>query len=274
MISDSDYQNELETALEAAERSCKVMEEMKNSVEISSRKKSYNDILTEVDEKCQEVIEETLMGAFPDDGFKAEELEEERKQNRMWVVDPIDGTSNYVKNFEYYCTSIALKIGEDVKVAVIMSPESALNRLWFAVENEGAYMSNKGKMEDAKEIRVSEHQEMKGALIESKRKSEVEGQKLFDSKINARLVEKDAMIRIMDAGALSCARTAEGVFDGFISGIENEWDYIAGKLILKEAGGSIRDEESHLNGRTMVIASNGSIQDELEDVADHHLQDI
>jgi myo-inositol-1(or 4)-monophosphatase len=274
MISDSDFQKELETAVDAAREACELMESYSQTVQVKDRKGSFNDVLTEADEQCQELIENILMEKFPEDGFKAEELDEEKQKDRMWVVDPIDGTSNFLKDFEYYCTSIALKVKDEVKISVIMSPESALDILWFAVEDEGAYISETRSIEDSEHMNVSEQNSLEGAMVTSKRKNEVEGQPLFDSKVNARLVENDAMIRIVDAGALSTARVAEGVFDGFISGIESEWDYIAGKLMIEEAGGQIRDNDSHLDGRTMVVASNGSIQEDLEQVADHHLQDI
>lgn len=272
-LKDSEYKEELETAVEAAKEAAEVMERYREDIQVKDRKGSFNDVVTEADEKCQKVIEEVLMREFPEDGFKAEELKEEREAERMWVVDPIDGTSNFLKGFEYYYSSIALKESDEVKVAVVLSPEGALGKMWFASEGEGAYLSEKQKTAEAEKIEVSDHDGIQGSLVTSKRKAEHQGQENYDSFVNEQLVESEAMIRIIDAGALSCARVAEGVFDGFISGIENEWDYLAGKLLVKEAGGNIRDESSPIGPVTEVVASNGEVQEQLENIADHYIQD-
>jgi len=272
-LDNSQYSEELETAVKAAREAADIMEDYRENIEVKNRKGSFNDVVTEADEKCQEVVEDIITREFPEDGFKAEELKEQRKAERTWVVDPVDGTSNFLKGFEYCCTSIALKKDKEVKVAVVLSPEDALGKMWFAVEDEGAYLSEKEEIGNAEKIEVSNQKDLQGALVTSKRKNEHEGQQDYDRCVNQKLVDSDAMIRIVDAGALSCARVAEGVFDGFISSIESEWDYLAGKLLVKEAGGKIRDNKSPLGPTTEVIASNGQIQRELEQVADHYIQD-
>lgn len=134
MFDDSEYSDELEVALEAAEAAGEVIDEYADGeAEIQGSKSSPGDIYTEADIRAQERIVEVISESFPDDGFLAEEemgYQEEGKAGRRWVIDPVDGTTNFQKGLDYFCTSIAFEVKGETRVGVVYSPESGLSSLF------------------------------------------------------------------------------------------------------------------------------------------------
>ena len=146
MFKDSRFSEELTVALEAAEKAGEIIDEYAaGKAKVEGQKSSGNDIFTEAELKCQEVIVETVTEAFPEDSFLAEEdldYNEENEDGRKWIVDPIDGTSNFQRGLEYFCTSIAFEVDGDKKLGVVYSPEKGISKLFFALKNRGAYRAD------------------------------------------------------------------------------------------------------------------------------------
>lgn len=267
MFEGSNFSEELDVAIEAAGKAGKIIDEYASGkAKVEGQKTSGNDIYTEADIRCQEVIVETISEVFPNDGFMAEEdLDHgEGESNREWVVDPIDGTSNFQRGLEYFCTSIALQVDGERVLGVVYSPEKGISRLYFAVKNEGAYLAESPEMvESAEKIEVSEVTEYDESLVFS-RISNFEGEHEDQKHLWSGLAEKDFELRYMSAGALELCRVAEGVGEAFVSHTESIWDIAAGEVIVREAHGQVDVESSKVSGRYRILASNGEINTLLE----------
>jgi len=263
MFKDSRFSEELTVALEAAEKAGEIIDEYAaGKAKVEGQKSSGNDIFTEADLKCQEVIVETVTEAFPEDSFLAEEdldYNEENKDGRKWIVDPIDGTSNFQRGLEYFCTSIAFEVDGDKKLGVVYSPEKGISKLFFALKNKGAYRADSPSDFDSMEgIEVSEVSEFDESLVFS-RISNFEGEHENQKHLWSSLAEKDFDLRYMSAGALELCRVAEGVGEAFMSHTESMWDLAAGELIVREAGGKVEVEVSSVSGKQKILASNGKV---------------
>jgi myo-inositol-1(or 4)-monophosphatase len=271
MIDEMDYSEELRVALEAAEKAGEVMDEyQQGSIDIEERKSGVNDIVTAADPECQEEIVETIRDNFPDDGFIAEEEELTEEGHRQWVIDPIDGTSNFQKNFEYFCTSIALKKDGEYVLGVVHSPRSGIDQTFFATEDSGAYrVRGVTNVENAVEIEVSDQGLLRGSMVNFGLSSKTEEKPEHDVMFLKDLLDTEVTLRDPGAAALALCKLAEGSFDGSVDYVK-EWDYAAGKVIVEEAGGVTRVQESIFEGFTEVVASNGHLKIELEDKVDEH----
>jgi myo-inositol-1(or 4)-monophosphatase len=269
------YQEEIEVAVEAAREAADILDEYQLAEErIDKTEKGHpNDIVTQADYEAQTRIVETLKEHFPQDGVRAEEgLESEG--DRTWIIDPLDGTSNFQRGYQYFCTSIALKQDGELKLGVVCSPETAKNELFFSVKNSGAYKLEgiRKNPPDAVPIGVSNQDSLNGAMVlvqispinKERREMEIEAMES--------LVDRQVKFRKPAAAALSLSKIAEGVFDGTIEYVF-EWDYAAGALILEEAGGSLRTRESKWNGRKELIASNSKLQGDLENSIEDTAED-
>ncbi|MFB6241824.1 MAG: inositol monophosphatase [Candidatus Nanosalina sp.] len=271
MIDEMDYSEELRVALEAAEKAGEVMDEyQQGSIEVAERKSGVNDIVTAADPECQEEIVETIRENFPEDGFIAEEEELTEEGDRQWVIDPIDGTSNFQKNFEYFCTSIALKKEGEYVLGVVHSPRSGLDETFFATEGSGAYrVRGIANVENAERIEVSDYGVLRGSMMNFGLSSKTEEKPERDVKFLKDMLDTEVTLRDPGAAALALCKLAEGSFDAFVDYVK-EWDFAAGKVIVEEAGGVTRVQESVFEGFTEVVGSNGYLEGELEERVDRY----
>lgn len=271
MFEESKFSEEMEVALESARKAGNIMDRYAGGkAKVEGSKTSLNDIYTEADLKCQEVIVETITEAFPEDSFIAEEdleYKEESENGRKWIIDPIDGTSNFQRGLEFFCTSIAFQVDGDKKLGVVYSPNQGISKVFFALKNHGAFVSeNPDQIESAEEINVSQVEEKSGSLVFS-RMSNFEGEHNHQKHLWSSLAEEDVAVRYMSAGALELCKVASGSGEAFMSHTEAQWDVAAGELIVREAGGEVDIIESKISGRQRIIASNGKIHGFLEDLS-------
>ncbi len=201
------------------------------SVRISQ--KSVNDYVTEIDQASENVIIETLLGAYPDHAILAEESGSELgnpNSDHIWIIDPLDGTTNFIHGFPVYCVSIALEVRGKIEQAVVYDPTR--NDLFSATKGRGAYMNDR-------RMRVSKRIHLKDCLLSTGFPFRA-GDDL-ESYLNLLrdITPKVQAIRRPGAAALDLAYVAAGFSDGFFESGLHPWDMAAGSLLITEAGGLV-----------------------------------
>jgi len=265
-----EFSDELETAKEAASAACDVMEKhRRDGFEVES-KESRTDFVTEADRKAQEETVDILSEAFPEDGFLGEEDDlHPDGEERVWVIDPIDGTTNFVHGFPYYCVSVALRVDGESQVGVVSAP--ALNETYHAVRGNGAFWEN-GEGEDT--LEVSEVSELTESLVVTDVSSWAsEATNEYQLNVVDKLVGTPVSFRFPGASALELCHLGRGYLDGKILVLAKPWDIAAGTLIAEEAGGEVRKRDSVVDGYVEVVASNERIQDGLEEIFDRRVRE-
>jgi myo-inositol-1(or 4)-monophosphatase len=201
------------------------------SVRISQKK--VNDFVTEVDHAAEQVIIETLLTAYPGHGIWAEESGKEfgaQDSEFVWIIDPLDGTTNFIHGLPVYCVSIALAVRGKVEQAMIYDPTR--NDLFTATKGRGAFLNDR-------RLRVSKRTELKGCLISTGfpfRENDDFAQYLS---MMGDVMQKTAGLRRPGSAALDLAYVAAGFTDGFFELGLQPWDVAAGSLLVTEAGGLI-----------------------------------
>lgn len=244
----------LETAVEAAQKAGRLILDNRGTLSSGEiAQKQAFDFVTRVDTEAEAIILATIRKQFQDHHFMAEEsLHEAETDGFRWVIDPLDGTTNYIHSFPFSAVSIALQYQREIIVGVIFDP--LRSELFTAIRGEGAFL-------DGKKISVSTVSRMADALIATgfpfKRKDLI-GHYLPLFK-NIFLEVSD--IRRAGSAALDLAYIACGRFDGFFEIGLGPWDCAAGSLMIKEAGGVITNfgggEEILSTGN--IVAGNASI---------------
>ena len=215
--------------------------------------KQTNDFVTEIDHVAEAAIIETLLTAYPDHGIWAEESGRRegkgRDKNHVWIIDPLDGTTNFIHGFPQYAVSIALAFKGKVEQAVVYDPSR--NDLFYATKGRGAYLNDK-------RIRVSKRIRLADSLIGTGfpfRKGDNFKRYL---KIMEELMPACAGLRRPGAAALDLCYVAAGWYDGFFETGLSPWDIAAGSLIVTEAGGLIGNftgEADYLYQREVIAAT-------------------
>lgn len=201
------------------------------SVRISQ--KQVNDFVTEVDHASEQAIIETLLTAYPDHAIWAEESG--RTQGRqgsdfVWIIDPLDGTTNFIHGFPVYCVSIALAVKGKVEQAVVYDPTR--NDLFTATRGRGAYMNER-------RIRVSKRTDMRQCLISTGFPFRPGDNFNNYMRIMSDVMQRTAGLRRPGAAALDLAYVAAGFTDAFFETGLQAWDVAAGSLLVQEAGGLV-----------------------------------
>jgi myo-inositol-1(or 4)-monophosphatase len=240
---------EIEAALSAAREAGEVLREgfgWQHSVSY----KGEVDLVTEVDEQAERVIKEILLGAFPSYEMLAEESgRSSGQEDARWIVDPLDGTTNYAHGLPIFCVSIALERAGEVIVGVVHDPMR--EETYLAQRGGGATLNGEP-------IRVSDTDEPIQALIATgfpyDRAEMPEALELF-----GRFAAITRGMRRLGSTALDLCYVAAGRLDGYYERGIWAWDIAAGGLILEEAGGKVTDYRGaglNLEGR-QIVASNG-----------------
>jgi myo-inositol-1(or 4)-monophosphatase len=195
--------------------------------------KSANDFVTEVDHKAEEIIIETLLGAYPGHGILAEEsgrTHGAKDSDYVWIIDPLDGTTNFIHGFPVYSVSIALEFRGQVQQGVVYDPTR--NDLFYASKGRGAFLNDR-------RLRVSKRLRMTECLISTGfpfRKGD--NFKRYMQMLEA-IMPACAGLRRPGSAALDLCYVAAGYTDGFFETGLSPWDIAAGSLMITEAGGLI-----------------------------------
>jgi myo-inositol-1(or 4)-monophosphatase len=201
------------------------------SVRISQ--KQVNDFVTEIDHASENAVIETLLGAYPDHAIWAEESGKthgQQNSDHVWVIDPLDGTTNFIHGFPVYCVSIALMVRGKVEQAVIYDPTR--NDLFTATKGRGAYMNER-------RIRVSKRTQLKESLVSTGFPFRPGDNFNSYLRMMADVMQRTAGLRRPGAAALDLAYVAAGFTEGFFETGLSPWDVAAGSLLVTEAGGLV-----------------------------------
>jgi len=201
------------------------------SVRVSQ--KLANDFVTEVDHAAEEAIIETLLTAYPGHGIRAEEsgsAHGAKDSEFVWIIDPLDGTTNFIHGLPMYCVSIALSVRGKIEQAVVYDPTR--NDLFTATKGRGAFLNDR-------RLRVSKRIDLKSCLIATglpfRQGDDFQGYLAMLGE----LMPRTAGIRRPGAAALDLAYVAAGYCDGFFERGLQPWDMAAGSLLVTEAGGLV-----------------------------------
>ena len=232
----------LNVMIKAVEKASKLVIRDFGEVEkLQVSKKSPRDFVTKTDKRVESIIIEELSKTKKNYSFLSEEVGEIKNKDKenIWIIDPIDGTTNFLHGIPHFAICIALQSKKEIISGLIFDPIK--NEMFFAEKNKGSYLNNQ-------RLRVSK----KNALDDCLFSSDHEGVKF--SNFN---------MRYTGCAALNLAYVAAGRLDGFFQNNINLWDVAAGSLMVREAGGVVNDLYQFNNNSINIRASNDGISDKM-----------
>jgi myo-inositol-1(or 4)-monophosphatase len=250
-----------DAAQEAARRAAVVVEEWRQKFQV--REKGRFDLVTDADLASQKTIQEYLSRRFPEHAFLGEE--DVGAKNRpsagappTWIVDPIDGTTNYVHDCPLYCISIALQVAGDLVVGVVLDPSR--NEMFHAAKGAGAWINER-------RIRVSTTERLEEALIATGFAPDVRGHELaLDWWRHFSFTARS--LRRTGSTALNMAYVAAGRFDAYYAFDNHVWDVAGGTVLIQEAGGLVTniDGSAYDAFAADALATNGTLHPRMVDI--------
>ena len=226
--------------IKACEKASKVIIRDFGEVEnLQVAKKGPRDFVTKTDKRVEKILIEEFSKAKKNYSFLTEEsgIIENNDKDKIWIIDPIDGTTNFLHGIPHFAISVALKIDNDLKSALIVDPIK--NEIFFAEKNNGSYFNNH-------RIRVSKKSNIEDCLFSS----DQNGLKNIFPSLN---------MRCSGCTALDMAYVGSGRLDGFFHNKINLWDIAAGILIVEEAGGTTNDFNKYENDSIDIRAASSAI---------------
>jgi myo-inositol-1(or 4)-monophosphatase len=204
--------------------------ERTDQIAVSSKRR--NDFVSEVDQAAEEAIIQELRSKYPDHSILAEESGEQRRGDFQWVIDPLDGTTNYLHGFPQFSVSIALKYRDRLEQAVVYDP--LREEMFTASRGQGAQLNDR-------RLRVAERASLEGALLGTG--FPYRDHRHLDAYLGMlkAMIQDTAGIRRPGSAALDFAYVAAGRSDGFWELGLAQWDFAAGALLVTEAGGTVSD---------------------------------
>ena len=232
----------LNIMIKACEKASKILIRDFGEIEkLQVKKKGPLDFVTNSDLKTEKIIIEELKKAKPNFSIISEEngTEDNKDKNNTWIIDPIDGTVNFLHGIPHFAISLALKSNDEIVSGLIFDPIK--DEMFYAEKDGGAFFNNH-------RVRVSKKNQINDCLF-------VTGGKMKN--------ELDLPYRKSGCAALDMAYVAAGRYDGYFQHNLNIWDIAAGVILIKEAGGIINDIDLTVNENIKVIASSPDINDKL-----------
>ncbi|RXK34237.1 inositol monophosphatase [Arsenophonus endosymbiont of Bemisia tabaci Asia II 3] len=206
--------------------------EKPDSIEIMA--KGQNDFVTNIDKKAEQIIIEVIQKSYPTHTIITEESGQilGEKNDIQWVINPVDGTTNFTKRLPHFAVSIAVRINGRTEIAAIYNP--MLNELFTAVRGQGAQLNGY-------RLRIKNNNELEGAIIATGFPFKAKQHSAAYINIIAKLFKKCADFRRTGSAALDLAYAAADRVDGFFEIGLKPWDFMAGELLVREAGGIVTD---------------------------------
>ncbi|MBS4538725.1 inositol monophosphatase [Clostridium sp. D2Q-11] len=216
-----------------------------------STKSSDVDLVTEIDELSEKLILSAIKENYPDHGILSEESEyHETNSDYLWIIDPLDGTSNYAQGLPIFAVSIALEFRGEVVLGVVYEP--ILNEMFSTIKGKGAYLNNK-------KIKIGSKNKLRQSLLATgfpyDRDTNPDNNLNYFNKI----IPKVRGIRRMGAAAYDLANVACGRVDGYWELNLKPWDVAAGALMIKESGGEVAEISNKRD--VSIVAGNKEICD-------------
>jgi myo-inositol-1(or 4)-monophosphatase len=243
----------LNVAIKAARSASVIINRAALDVEsVRVSQKMAKDFVTEVDQASENIIIDTLLTAYPDHGILAEESGQTRgnpDSEHIWIIDPLDGTTNFIHGFPFYCVSIALQSKGRIEQAVVYDPTR--NDLFTSTRGRGAFMNDR-------RLRVSKRLNLEECLISTGFPFRPDDDYATYLKLASEIMQRTAGLRRPGAAALDLAYVAAGFCDGFFELGLQPWDMAAGSLLITEAGGLVGNftgEADYLYQRECMAAN-------------------
>ena len=234
----------LNVMIKTAEKASKILIRDFGEIEkLQVSKKGPTDFVTNSDLKVEKIIIEELKKARPNYSLVSEErgIEMNKDTNNTWIIDPIDGTVNFLHGVPHFAISVALKSNNEIISGLIYDPIK--DEMFFAEKNNGAFFNNH-------RMRVSNKNKMDDCLFAT------------GGKLNSELNFPN---RKSGCAALDMAYVASGRYDGYFQNNLNLWDIAAGIILVKEAGGIINDIDLNINENIKVITSSANISSKFQE---------
>ena len=234
----------LNIMIKASEKASKILIRDFGEIEkLQVSNKGPNDFVTNADIKVEKIIIEELKKAKPNYSIISEEkgTEINKDENNTWIIDPIDGTINFLHGIPHFAISIALKKENEIISGLIYDPIK--DEMFFGEKNNGAFFNNE-------RIRVSKKNKLSDCLFAS------------GGKIDS---DYDFLYRKSGSAALDMAYVAAGRYDGYFQKNLNIWDIAAGLVIIKEAGGIINEIDVNMQKNIEIITSSPDINSKLKE---------
>ena len=238
--------------------------------QLDIEKKGRADFVSEVDRQAEKIIIDTIHSAYPDHGILAEESGisgDKEKSEHEWIIDPLDGTTNYLHGLPVYAVSIALRVKGVLQTAVVFDPSR--DELFSASKGKGAHLNDR-------RIRVSNIRRLSDALLATG--FPYNNMQYLDPWLGGfkALVPHVAGIRRAGAASLDLAQVACGRYDGFWEFGLKSWDIAAGILLIQEAGGFSSDMEGQqeMLESGHIIAGNPRLFGKLQTLVKEHAKGL
>ena len=232
----------LNVMIKASEKASKILIRDFGEIEkLQVSKKGPTDFVTNSDLKAEKIIIDELKKARPNFSIISEEhgIENNKDANNTWIIDPIDGTVNFLHGVPHFAISIALRTNNEIVSGLIYDPIK--NEMFYAEKNNGAFFNNQ-------RIKVSKKNDLNNCLF-----------------VTSGIIqnELDLPYRKSGCAALDMAYVASGRYDGYFQKNLNLWDIAAGIVLINEAGGTVNEIDLTINKNIKVIASSTAINEKL-----------
>ena len=223
--------------------------------------KAKGEIVTKVDKIAEEIILSAIKEYFPDHSILSEETgKQDKESDYMWIVDPLDGTTNFAMKNPFFNTTVSLVHKGEIVIGLVYAP--MFDEFYYAVKGEGAYLNDeKQQVQKDSEMETSLHAFCYGS--DGKRKA---------AEYYRVSLEKGYQTRQLGAAALELARISTGILDSMVVPGANPWDVAAGALIVQEAGGIVTDLEGNKytteSKSGVIAAANEAIYNTVNGIVD------
>ena len=232
----------LNIMIKACEKASKVIIRDFGEIEnLQVKKKGPKDFVTKTDKRVEKILVEELEKSKKNYSFITEEsgIIKKTDNDNFWIIDPIDGTTNFLHGIPHFAISIALKKKNEITIGLIFDPIKG--EMFYAEKNSGSFFNNR-------RIRVSKKNDLEDCLFATNHEGAIH------SKLN---------LRYSGCAALDLAYVASGRFDGYFHNKINIWDIAAGKIIVEEAGGKVNDIFSYKENNIDIRAASSNIFDKM-----------
>ena len=250
----------LKFSIDVAKEAGKIQMSYFGNISALDKKSTNIDLLTEADKKSEQYIIEKISSKFSEHSILSEEFgESDKSSNYKWVIDPLDGTTNFVHNLPIFAVSIGLVKNNKTISAVVYNP--AADKCFYAEDKKGAYLNNKT-------INITSSVTLSDSLIATGFPYLHDDKYELSFEIFKEFYGLTRGIRRLGAASLDLCFVAMGRFDGFYEFELKPWDICAGSLIVKEAGGIVTDWNNNklCSSGIRILADNGKIHDEMVQV--------
>jgi len=247
----------LDIALEAAHIAGSIIKDNFNK-KIEVNYKGRINLVTNVDREAEKAVVETILKYYPKHNILTEETEhaQDASQSFRWVIDPLDGTTNYVHGFPFVCVSIALQKNDESIVGVVYNP--ILDELFYAEKGKGCFRNQVP-------ISVSDNTDFSKSLLATGFPYDMLNEERNNIRNLSKVIKKCRGIRRPGAAALDMCYVACGIFDGYWELELFPWDTAAGLIIVEEAGGKVTkfDGSEYSIFDKEIVVSNGKVHGEI-----------